>query len=69
MLMIFRPAMFNDNHSISDSSGDQLDTVQDRLSWTNVARLSFLLVVDPAGTRFGITSYQHKCNGSPGGGW
>ena len=69
MLMIFRPAMFNNNHSILDSSGDQLDTVQDRLSWKNVARLPFLLGVDPTGTRFGITSYKHKCNGSPGGGW
>ena len=41
---------------ILESSGDRPASVQDRLSWTNVARLCFLLGIDPASAKFGITS-------------
>ena len=44
------------NHSISESSRDQLASIQQRLSWTNVTRQCFLLGTDPASTKFGITS-------------
>ena len=56
MLMIFSPATSTHHHSISESSGDRPASVQDRLSWINVARLCFLLRIDPASAKFGITS-------------
>ena len=54
--MIFRPATSTHNHLISEHLGDQPASVQDRLSWTNVARPCCLLGIDPSSAKFGIIS-------------
>ena len=54
--MIFSPAMSTHNHSNSESLGDRPASVQDRLSWVNVAEPCFLLEIDQARAKCGITS-------------
>ena len=65
--MIFSPASSMHSHSISESLGDRPASVQDKLSWINVARQCFLLGIDPASAKFGITSLSTQVHASPGG--
>jgi len=54
--MILYPAMSTHGHSVSDFSGDCSTSDHSNRSWTNVARLWFLLRTDPASAKLGIIS-------------
>jgi len=54
--MILYPATSTHNHSVSDYFGDWSTSDHSNRSWTNVARPWFLLRIDPASEKLGITS-------------
>jgi len=54
--MILYPVTSMYDHPISDFSGDWSTSVNSKHSWTNVARLWFLLRTDPASAKLGIIS-------------
>jgi len=54
--MILYPATSTHNHSASDCSGDWSTSDHSNRSWTHVARPWFLLRIDPASEKLGITS-------------
>jgi len=54
--MILDPATSTHNHSVSDYSGDWSTIDHSNRSWTNVTRPWFLLRIDPASEKLGISS-------------
>ena len=56
-------------HSTSESLGDQLPSVQNRIYWSNVAKLCFLLGIDPARANVWITRLSIQVQWAPGGKW